>query len=85
MWLYTVAYYNTQFDFQQYRDLCELCENEEFILKSNLLSFIFSDEERYNILIKLREKVINDHSVYRSGSKGNWKVIPEGMRAHYET
>lgn len=82
---YTVAYYNTQFDFQEYRDLCELYENEKFILNSNLLSFIFSDEERYNIIVKLREKVINDHSVYRSGSKGNWKVIPEGMRAQYET
>ena len=80
---YTVAYYNKQFDFQEYRDYCELYENEEFILNSNLLSFIFSDEERYNILVKLREKVINDHSVYRSRSKGNWKVMPEGMRASY--
>lgn len=82
---YTVAYYNTHFNIQEYRDYCELYENEEFILNSNLLSFIFSDEERYNIIVKLREKVINDHAVYRSGSKRNWKVIPEGMRAHYET
>lgn len=82
---YTVAYYNTHFDIQEYRDYCELSDSEEFILNSDLLSFIFSDDERYNIIVKLRKKVINDHSVYRSGSKGNWKVIPEGMRAHYET
>ena len=82
---YTVAYYNTHFDIQEYRDYCELSDSEEFILNSNLLSIIFSDEERYNILVKLRKKVITDHAVYRSGSKRNWKVIPEGMRAHYET
>ena len=80
---YTVAYYNTHFDFQEYRDQRELYENEDFILHSELLSLIFSDEERYNILIKLREKVINEHATYRYGSNGNWKVIPEGMRARY--
>ena len=80
---YTVAYYNTHFDFQEYRDQRELHENENFILNSELLSLIFSDEERYNILIKLREKVINEHAIYRYGSNGNWKVIPEGMRARY--
>ena len=80
---YTVAYYNTHFDFQEYRDQRELYENEDFILHSELLSLIFSDEERYNILIKLREQVINEHVAYRYGSNGNWKVIPEGMRARY--
>ena len=82
---YTVAYYNTQFDFQEYRDMCELHESEEYILNDELLSLFFSDVERYNILVKLRQKVINDHAVYRTGSKGNWKVIPAGVRAHYET
>ena len=80
---YTVAYYNTHFDFQEYRDQRELYENEDFILHSELLSLICSDEERYNIIVKLREKVINEHAIYRYGSNGNWKVIPEGMRARY--
>ena len=80
---YTVAYYNTHFDFQEYRDQRALYENENFILNSELISFIFSDDERYNILIKLRQRVINDHAIYRYGSNGHWKVMPEGMRARY--
>lgn len=80
---YTVAYYNTHFDFQEYRDYCELHENEEFILNSNLLSLFFSDEERYNILVKLRKKVITDHAVFRYSRNGDWKVMPEGKRATY--
>lgn len=80
---YTVAYYNTHFDFQEYVDQRALYENEDFILNSELMSLLFSDDERYNILIKLRQKVINDHAIYRYGSNGNWKVMPEGMRARY--
>ena len=80
---YTVAYYNTHFDFQEYRDQRELYENEDFILHSNLLSLIFSDDERYNILVKLREKVITDHAIFRYGKNGDWKVIPSGKRARY--
>ena len=80
---YTVAYYNTHFDFQEYRDQRALYENENFILNSELMSLIFSDDERYNILIKLRQNVINDHAIYKYGSNGNCKVMPEGMRARY--
>ena len=80
---YTVAYYNTHFDFQEYRDQRELYENEDFILNSELLSLIFSDEERYNILVKLREKVITDHAIFRYGKNGDWKVMPTGKRARY--
>ena len=80
---YTVAYYNTHFDFQEYRDQRELYENEDFILNSDLLSLIFSDEERYNILVKLREKVITDHAIFRYGKNGDWKVMPSGKRARY--
>ena len=80
---YTVAYYNTHFDFQEYRDQRELYENEDFILHSDLLSLIFSDEERYNILVKLREKVITDHAIFRYGKNYDWKVIPSGKRARY--
>lgn len=80
---YTVAYYNTHFDIQDYRDYCELSDSEEFILNSNLLSFIFSQQERYNILIKLREKVITDHAVFRYSKNGDWKVMPDGKRATY--
>lgn len=80
---YTVAYYNTHFDFQEYVDQRALYENENFILNSELMSLLFSSDERYNILIKLRQKVINDHAIYRYGSNGNWKVMPEGMRARY--
>lgn len=80
---YTVAYYNTHFDFQEYIDQKNLYENENFILNSELMSLIFSDDERYNILIKLRQKVINDHAIYRYGSNGGWKVMPECMRARY--
>ena len=80
---YTVAYYNTHFDFQEYRDQRELYENEDFILNSELLSLIFSDDERYNILIKLRQKVITDHAIFRYGKNGDWKVMPSGKRARY--
>ena len=80
---YTVAYYNTHFDFREYRDQRELYENEDFILNSYLLSLIFSDDERYNILVKLREKVITDHAIFRYGKNGDWKVIPFGKRARY--
>lgn len=80
---YTVAYYNTHFDIQEYRDYCELSDSKEFILNSNLLSFIFSDEERYNILVKLRKKVITDHAVFRYSKNGEWKVMPDGKRASY--
>lgn len=80
---YTVAYYNTHFDIQEYRDYCELSDSEEFILNSKLLSLIFSDEERYNILVKLRKKVITDHAVFRYSKNGGWKVMPEGKRATY--
>ena len=80
---YTVAYYNTHFDFQEYRDQRELHENEDFILNSDLLSLIFSDDERYNIMVKLREKVITDHAIFRYGKNGDWKVIPSGKRATY--
>lgn len=80
---YTVAYYNTHFDFQEYRDQRALYENENYILNSELMSLLFSAEERYNILIKLRQRVINDHAIYRYGSNANWKVMPEGMRARY--
>ena len=80
---YTVAYYNTHFDFQEYVDQRALYENENFILNSELMSLLFSSDERYNILIKLRQKVINDHAIYRYGSNGTWKVMPEGMRASY--
>lgn len=80
---YTVAYYNTHFDFQEYIDQKALYENEDFILNSELMSLLFSREERYNIIIKLRQRVIKDHAIYRYGSNANWKVIPEGMRARY--
>ena len=80
---YTVAYYNTHFDFQNYVDQRSLYENEHFILNSELMSLFFSKDERYNILIKLRQKVINDHAIYKYGSNGNWKVMPDGMRARY--
>ena len=80
---YTVAYYNTHFDFQEYRDQRALYENEDFILNSELMSLLFSDDERYNILVKLRQRVINDHSIYRYCGNGYWKVMPEGMRARY--
>ena len=80
---YSVAYYNTHFDFQEYRDQRELYENEDFILHSDLLSLIFSDEERYNILVKLREKVVTDHAIFRYGKNGDWKVMPSGKRARY--
>ena len=80
---YTVAYYNPHFDFQEYRDQRELYENEDFILNSELLSLIFSDDERYNILIKLRQKVITDHAIFRYGKNGDWKVMPSGKRARY--
>lgn len=80
---YTVAYYNTHFDSQEYRDYCELHDSEEFLLNGGLLSFIFSDEERYNILVKLRKKVITDHAVFRYSKNGEWKVIPDGKRASY--
>ena len=80
---YTVAYYNTHFDFQEYVDQRALYENENFILNSELMSLLFSSDERYNILIKLRQKVINDHAIYRYGTNGTWKVMPEGMRASY--
>ena len=80
---YTVAYYNTHFDFQKYVDQRALYENEKFILNSELMSLFFSKDERYNILIKLRQKVINDHAIYKYGSNGNWKVMPEGIRARY--
>ena len=80
---YTVAYYNMHFDFKQYVDQRPLYENEDFILNSELMSLFFSKDERYNILLKLRQKVINDHAIYKYGSNGNWKVMPEGMRARY--
>ena len=80
---YTVAYYNTHFDFQEYRYQRALYENEDFILNSNLLSLIFSDDERYNILVKLREKVITDHAIFRYGKNRDWKVMPTGKRARY--
>lgn len=80
---YTVALYNTYYDIQDYRDKRELCENEDFILNSELLTLIFSEDERYNILVKLRKKVIIDHSIFRYGKKGDWKVIPPGKRATY--
>ena len=80
---YTVAYYNTHFDFQEYRDQRALYENEDFILNSELLSLLFSSDERYNILVKLRQRVITDHAIHRYCSNGYWKVMPEGMRARY--
>ena len=80
---YSVAYYNTHFDFQEYRDQRELYENEDFILHSDLLSLIFSDEERYNILVKLKEEVSTDHAIFRYGKNGDWKVIQSVKRSRY--
>lgn len=80
---YTIAYYNTHFCEQYYEDKKALHVNEDFLKNSKLMRILYGDEERENILVMLRKKVIDEHKVFKYGKNSKWITMKGGKRATY--